>query len=555
MERRLPRDPVGFGREPVEPGRPEVTARPRPAPAIVVSRQLPSGHDLRGRAGATGPADPVDLSVPRRSPSPATRRRVESGVGTLSTAAVARMEERLPWYRALSAEDRSWVGLVAQAGIGAFVAWFREPDAPLQVPPDVFGTAPRELVRSVSLGATLEMVRTVIEIVEEQVDRPRRAGRRGRAARGRAALLPRGRLRRGPRLRRGRRVARRLGCPAGVAGARCRAARRGRRVAALPRHRPGLGRDRPGGRHRGADPACARSGGRATRSAAAPDTADASCSPPSRATGWWRSSARSPTPWPMRPRSPSGSAPDRSSSDPPSPTCTPRAARPGPRSPAWSRSGPGPRRPDRCWPTTCCPNASSPATGRPGGPWSTGSTARSSTPAAPARHGHGVRRVGQRPGVHGPHPVRPPEHGSLPIAPDHRDHRIRRDRPSRGLRPADRAGPRTARLLAATSGPTGVVLSRSARSAFVGNLYILRPEFVRVPHRFPTPRPEGWPCARHRLSWPGLADPRLPRPVAGAARLPGPADLAVGRRRHRPGHPRHRRPTPTPSGTPPSPSR
>ena len=52
------------------------------------------------------------------------------------------MEERLPWYRALSAEDRSWVGLVAQAGISAFVAWFREPDAPLQVPPDVFGTAP-----------------------------------------------------------------------------------------------------------------------------------------------------------------------------------------------------------------------------------------------------------------------------------------------------------------------------------------------------------------------------------------------------------------------------
>jgi DNA-binding PucR family transcriptional regulator len=79
------------------------------------------------------------------------------------------MEERLPWYRAMSAEDRSWVGLVAQAGIGAFVAWFRDPDAPLQVPPDVFGTAPRELVRSVSLGATLEMVRTVIEVVEEQV--------------------------------------------------------------------------------------------------------------------------------------------------------------------------------------------------------------------------------------------------------------------------------------------------------------------------------------------------------------------------------------------------
>jgi len=32
------------------------------------------------------------------------------------------METQHDWYRALSAEDRSWVGLVAQAGIGAFLA-------------------------------------------------------------------------------------------------------------------------------------------------------------------------------------------------------------------------------------------------------------------------------------------------------------------------------------------------------------------------------------------------------------------------------------------------
>jgi hypothetical protein len=118
---------------------------------------------------ATRTAAPAAPAAQRREPSEATRRRVEQGVGSLSTAAVARMEERLPWYRAMSAEDRSWVGLVAQAGIGAFVAWYRDPDATLQVPPDVFGTAPRELVRSVSLGATLEMVRTVVDIVEEQV--------------------------------------------------------------------------------------------------------------------------------------------------------------------------------------------------------------------------------------------------------------------------------------------------------------------------------------------------------------------------------------------------
>jgi DNA-binding PucR family transcriptional regulator len=62
------------------------------------------------------------------------------------------------------------VGLVAHAGIGAFVAWFREPDGSLEITADVFGTAPRELTRSVTLRQTLDLVRTVVDVVEEQVD-------------------------------------------------------------------------------------------------------------------------------------------------------------------------------------------------------------------------------------------------------------------------------------------------------------------------------------------------------------------------------------------------
>ena len=106
--------------------------------------------------------------VPPRSP--AALRRLEQGMPELARAAAARMEGQLSWYRALSAEDRSWVGLVAQAGIGAFVAWFREPDADLEITADVFGTAPRELTRSVTLRQTLDLVRTVVDVVEEHVD-------------------------------------------------------------------------------------------------------------------------------------------------------------------------------------------------------------------------------------------------------------------------------------------------------------------------------------------------------------------------------------------------
>jgi DNA-binding PucR family transcriptional regulator len=91
-------------------------------------------------------------------------------MGTLAGAAIARMDEVLPWYRAMPAENRSWVNLVAQAGVAAFVEWFRKPGAHQAISADVFGTAPRELTRSVTLQQTVELVRVVIAVVEEQIE-------------------------------------------------------------------------------------------------------------------------------------------------------------------------------------------------------------------------------------------------------------------------------------------------------------------------------------------------------------------------------------------------
>lgn len=106
---------------------------------------------------------------PARLISPATRERVEREAGMLSSAALRRMEESHDWYRDLPAENRSWVGLVAQSGIAAFVRWFRSPDDAPAVSADVFGTAPRELARSISLKQTLDLMRTIIAVVEEYV--------------------------------------------------------------------------------------------------------------------------------------------------------------------------------------------------------------------------------------------------------------------------------------------------------------------------------------------------------------------------------------------------
>ncbi|MBO0770975.1 MAG: helix-turn-helix domain-containing protein [Actinobacteria bacterium] len=100
-----------------------------------------------------------------------TIERLERSMGTLGTAAMASMERRLPWFRALSAEHRSWIGLVAQAGIAAFVDWLKHPERGRPaVAGEVFGTAPRELARAVSLQQTVEMVRITIDVVEAQVD-------------------------------------------------------------------------------------------------------------------------------------------------------------------------------------------------------------------------------------------------------------------------------------------------------------------------------------------------------------------------------------------------
>ena len=102
------------------------------------------------------------------APKAATVRRFERAVPQLATAATQRMEETLPWYRAMPPQERSWVGLVAQAGIAAFIKWFREPGRDLAITADVFATAPRELARAVTLQQTVELIRATIGVVEER---------------------------------------------------------------------------------------------------------------------------------------------------------------------------------------------------------------------------------------------------------------------------------------------------------------------------------------------------------------------------------------------------
>jgi PucR C-terminal helix-turn-helix domain/GGDEF-like domain len=91
--------------------------------------------------------------------------------GELATATLKRLEETLPWYRDMPPGRRSAVGLVAQAGISSFISWYDDPKSTPWIAADVFGTAPRELLRSVSLQQTLQLIRVTVEVVEERVTR------------------------------------------------------------------------------------------------------------------------------------------------------------------------------------------------------------------------------------------------------------------------------------------------------------------------------------------------------------------------------------------------
>jgi PucR C-terminal helix-turn-helix domain/GGDEF-like domain len=102
-------------------------------------------------------------------PSAGTLRRLERASGGLATRAVSRMDEQLGWFRAMPADQRSWVMLVAQAGIASLVEWCRRPDRPPKLTGGVFGAAPRELARAIPLKHTVDLIKVTVEVVEENV--------------------------------------------------------------------------------------------------------------------------------------------------------------------------------------------------------------------------------------------------------------------------------------------------------------------------------------------------------------------------------------------------
>ncbi len=98
-------------------------------------------------------------------------RALSWAAGALASTAIARMEAELSWFPRLSAHQRSSIGLVVQSGVSGFVRWCRS-GAPQDLPLrqlDLFGAAPRDLVREVPLEQTVELVRMALDAADGEL--------------------------------------------------------------------------------------------------------------------------------------------------------------------------------------------------------------------------------------------------------------------------------------------------------------------------------------------------------------------------------------------------
>lgn len=86
----------------------------------------------------------------------------------MTTDAITSMST-LPWFAALPPAERSYVGLVVQAGLQEFASWLRDTSRPPKADPAIFSAAPRALARAVTLQQTVQLIRVTVEVLERAI--------------------------------------------------------------------------------------------------------------------------------------------------------------------------------------------------------------------------------------------------------------------------------------------------------------------------------------------------------------------------------------------------
>lgn len=113
---------------------------------------------------------PEPRTAAPRPVSPEGLARLRTHLGALNTATLQRLDATLPWYRELTPDERSALGMIAQRALQGFVSWFERPSTTtVHVLRDVFGQSPAELTRVISLQRALQLIRTMVDVVESRV--------------------------------------------------------------------------------------------------------------------------------------------------------------------------------------------------------------------------------------------------------------------------------------------------------------------------------------------------------------------------------------------------
>ncbi|MGO1192994.1 MAG: PucR family transcriptional regulator [Nesterenkonia sp.] len=90
--------------------------------------------------------------------------------GALTTTVGQHLEERLTWYKQLGTEERASLRLIAQRGIQGLINWLQDPASRnLPLVNELLGPAPTDLMRTISLQRALQLIRTIVEAVEQRL--------------------------------------------------------------------------------------------------------------------------------------------------------------------------------------------------------------------------------------------------------------------------------------------------------------------------------------------------------------------------------------------------
>jgi len=96
--------------------------------------------------------------------------RLRAKSGTIATAMVQAIGEAHPWYADLDADSRSWISMIVAAAVDNFATWFEDDSSEDVTPASIFAVAPRSMTRQLTLGQTVDLVRTSITAIEREID-------------------------------------------------------------------------------------------------------------------------------------------------------------------------------------------------------------------------------------------------------------------------------------------------------------------------------------------------------------------------------------------------